>query len=132
MLLRKLTNTIVILSLLSLSRMSLAATYYVDPKGDDNNGGSQNNPFATIQKAIDEANDGTSTNYDVVHVNSGTYTTGPIILSNDNQRIEFRDGQHVSLTSHVYLRLLTTLKPGDEINYHTDNTNRLLLWNYVK
>lgn len=89
MLLRKSTNTIIILSLLSLSRMSLAAIYYVDPKGDDNNDGSQNNPFATIQKAIDEANDGTSTNYDVVHVNSGTYTTGPIILSNDNQRIEF-------------------------------------------
>ena len=83
------SNMIVVLVFFSLDIISLSATYYVDPGGNDHNDGRIGTPFATIQKAIDEAEDGTSINYDVVYINSGNYTTDPIILNNDNQRIEF-------------------------------------------
>ena len=82
-------NIMIVLAFLSLNIMSLAATYYVDLKGNDDNEGGEDSPFATIQKAIDKAKNGTPINYDVVYINSGDYTTDPIILSNDNQRIEF-------------------------------------------
>lgn len=43
--------------------------YYVSPSGDDGGDGSASSPFATIQKAADEATPGTT-----VHVLPGTYT----------------------------------------------------------
>jgi hypothetical protein len=45
------------------------ATYYVSPSGSDSNDGSQNSPFATIQKAVQVVQPGS-----VVHVLPGVYT----------------------------------------------------------
>jgi hypothetical protein len=50
--------------------------YYVSPAGNDGNDGSEVHPFATIQKAAEEATPGT-----VVHVLAGIYTQ-PVIVAN--------------------------------------------------
>jgi hypothetical protein len=98
-----LSKSVVFLVLvLCLGTTALAGTtYYVDPDGDDNNSGSQSYPFATIQKGITEADDGTSENYAVVIVNSGTYTTGPIIIGNNNLRLLFEPNVEVVAISNV-------------------------------
>ncbi len=44
------------------------AVFYVDPAGSDDNPGTEAAPFATVQKAVDEALDGT-----MIHVAAGTY-----------------------------------------------------------
>ncbi len=44
------------------------AVFYVDPAGSDDNPGTEHAPFATIQKAAEEAVDGT-----MIHVAAGTY-----------------------------------------------------------
>ena len=76
-----------------MSGGAAGTTYYVDPNGDDNNDGlSWQTAFATIQKGIDDANDGEPDNYDIIDVNSGTYETGPIFLNNNNQEIVFEEG----------------------------------------
>jgi len=58
---------------------AFGATYYIDPAGDDTTGdGSSGNPWATVQKGIDEA---TSAG-DTVIVNDGTYTAGGLANTN--------------------------------------------------
>lgn len=84
--------TIVVVILISTSELAWPAVYYVDPDGNDNNNGFLRTPFATIQKAINEAAGGKPSNYDVIHVAKGTYVTGPIVLSNNNQKIFFEKG----------------------------------------
>jgi Pel9A-like, right handed beta helix region len=51
--------------------------YYVSPTGNDANDGSQNHPFATIQKAARMVTPGTT-----VHVLPGTYTQ-PVTVTRD-------------------------------------------------
>ena len=76
-----------------MSGGAAGTTYYVDPNGDDNNDGlSWETAFATIQKGIDDANDGEPDNYDIIDVNSGSYVTDPIFLNNSNQKIIFEEG----------------------------------------
>lgn len=59
------------LSILLLLPLLLGATYYVDPLGNDTTGdGSSGNPWATLQKGIDNA----SNEGDTVCVNDGLYT----------------------------------------------------------
>jgi len=79
----------VIIFLISMTGSAWPAVYYVEPDGNDNNNGSLKLPFATIQKAIDDADGGKPDKYDVIHVAKGTYVTGPIVFNNDNQKIVF-------------------------------------------
>jgi len=51
-----------------------AATYYIDPSGDDSNPGTQSEPFATIQNAANIVNPG-----DEVIVKDGTYEEQVVI-----------------------------------------------------
>ena len=51
-------------------------TYYVDPSGLDTNPGTQSQPWATIQKAVDTAIGG-----DTIIVNAGTYAGARIRTS---------------------------------------------------
>jgi hypothetical protein len=44
------------LSVTSLAVNANSTTYYVSPSGDDNNPGTEESPFKTIQKAVDLAN----------------------------------------------------------------------------
>ena len=84
-----------VLILFVFSSTACGKVYYVDPNGNDNNTGGGNSPFATIQKAIDEAKGGKPNAYDVIKVAPGTYLTGPIYLNNDNQEIIFASGVEV-------------------------------------
>ncbi len=52
----------------TLQGVALATNYYVSPSGDDNNPGTIDQPWATIQKAANEANPG-----DTVFVREGVY-----------------------------------------------------------
>jgi parallel beta-helix repeat protein len=51
-----------------LAPAALATTYYVSPTGSDNNAGSAQSPWATLQHAVDTIAPG-----DTILVNSGTY-----------------------------------------------------------
>ena len=55
----------------ALAASASAADYYVAESGDDNNDGSSEAPFASIDKAISTA----TTSGDVIHVEPGTYAT---------------------------------------------------------
>jgi hypothetical protein len=59
-----------------IGRAASAATYYVSPMGNDNNDGSMNTPFQTIQKAANVVNPG-----DTVIVGNGTYTGGSTLVT---------------------------------------------------
>ena len=74
-----------------------ASDWYVATNGSDDNAGSQDAPFATLAKALAEAQDG-----DVIHVADGTYQpTAPVlvdkaveIVGNDADRSQVTfDGQ---------------------------------------
>src|SRR6266700_1631474 len=60
--------------------------YYVSPSGNDQNDGSRDHPFATIQKAADVVTPGS-----VVHVLPGTYTDAVLVETDGtaNARITF-------------------------------------------
>lgn len=85
----KLASSVALLTLIFCANTWAASTYYVDPNGDDNDEGSACSPFATIQKALDEANDGTPTDYAVVAINTGTHRTAPVYFNHDNVRLFF-------------------------------------------
>ncbi|WP_299249354.1 T9SS type A sorting domain-containing protein [uncultured Aquimarina sp.] len=61
-------NYLTFLLLLLFSIISAQNTYYIANSGNDNNNGSINNPFKTIQKAINTINGG-----DLIYLRSGTY-----------------------------------------------------------
>lgn len=88
------THTAIIVLVMLLFGFSSvnATTYYVDPNGLDTNTGGQNDPFKTIQHAIDDANDGTFGNPDIIYVESGEYETGPITFSYDYVTVYFDEG----------------------------------------
>ena len=78
-------------------------TYYVATDGDDDaNGLTSGTAFLTIQKGITNANDGTAgePNYATVHINSGTYNTGPIIIDNNYIRLLFEPNVEVLAKSN--------------------------------
>jgi hypothetical protein len=88
---RKITLPVTILLIVTLNTLAWGTTYYVKTNGSDNNNGSSwATAFATIQKGITQANDGTPTSYAVVDVNSGNYQTAPIIIDNNNIELSFR------------------------------------------
>jgi hypothetical protein len=100
MLTRKMILAITTAVLAVTSAANAGTTYFVDPCGSDNADGlSWATAFATIQKGITAANDGTPTSYAVVDVNSGTYETGPIILDNNSIEINFRPDVNVAAYS---------------------------------
>ena len=74
--------------------------YYVAVNGSDLNVGSKKAPFATIKHAIKRARGGTSEEHDTIIVTAGTYSTGPIHLIHDNQRILFNEGVKVIARSN--------------------------------
>ncbi len=76
--------------LVCVCSVSFGTTYYVATDGDDGDTGGVSDPFATIQKGVDTASGGTSSNYDVVYVNAGEYITWPILMDDyDNVKILF-------------------------------------------
>lgn len=66
--------------------MSFGATWYTATSGSDMSTGTQDNPFATIQHAVDAATDG-----DTVMVEAGTYSGG-ITISNDGITLQSVSG----------------------------------------
>jgi len=72
-----------ILFINALVQIVIAETYYVSPNGSDNNNGTINNPFRTIQKAADIVNSG-----DIVIVKDGVYTD----TDNDDRIVSLRRG----------------------------------------
>jgi hypothetical protein len=60
-----------------LTPVAGGAQYYVSPTGNDSNDGSQDHPFATIQKAANAVTPGS-----IVYVLPGTYTT-PVVVQTD-------------------------------------------------
>ena len=66
----------------ALAASASAADYYVAESGDDNNDGSSDAPFATIDKAIITA----TSSDDVIHVAPGTYETGGYASQTDNAK----------------------------------------------
>ena len=108
-------KTIMIMTMAALLSISSAAwagtTYYVDPDGDDDDAGtSWATAFKTVWKGLKEADDGTSTDYAIVDVNSGTYLTVPITMASDiidsnnidnnNIRIVFQENVEVRARSN--------------------------------
>lgn len=71
-----------ILILLLSATMGFGATWYVATDGDNGGGGTQGDPFETIQHAVNEAADG-----DTIRVESGTYS-GDISISSDGIVLE--------------------------------------------
>ncbi len=101
---------------IAVTAHAAGTTYYVDTNGDDSNDGlSWATAFATIQEGIDEADEGQTTNYDIVDVNTGTYVTGPIFLNNNNQKIVFEEG--VVLKAKSGFGLTDYLFKADEKKY---------------
>jgi hypothetical protein len=66
--------------------------YYVSPQGNDRNSGDKDNPFLTIQVAINRAGNGEPNNYDIVRVEKGVYITWPIYFSHNNQGLYIEEG----------------------------------------
>ncbi|RPI00731.1 MAG: DUF1565 domain-containing protein, partial [Ignavibacteriae bacterium] len=62
-------KNIIILIFLSLSQLASSATFYVATNGNDNNSGSIDSPFKTINKAWSRVSAG-----DIIYVRGGTYT----------------------------------------------------------
>ncbi len=91
-----------------------STTYYVDPNGnDDENGLSWATAFATIQKGFDSAEGGNPSDpnhYDVIDVNSGTYTTKPIWLWYYHNYIRLRFQENVEV---VAMSLSDPCEPND-------------------
>jgi hypothetical protein len=76
---KRLFISLAVFIIVSLQTYNLQAThYYVDKRGNDNaNGTSWKTALATIKRAVDKTSDSTN---DIIDVNSGEYTTGPITL----------------------------------------------------
>ena len=66
----------------ALAASASATDYYVAESGDDNNDGSSDAPFATIDKAIITV----TSSDDVIHVAPGTYETGGYASQTDNAK----------------------------------------------
>src|ERR1700686_3461860 len=67
-------NPLPFLLLLLLPLACSAATFYVSPSGNDNNGGSAASPWRTFQNAFNRANGG-----DTVLFADGTYSETPTL-----------------------------------------------------
>jgi len=67
-----------------------ASNYYVSPSGNDNNPGTQSQPFKTIQKGADIATAG-----DTVYIRGGTYTDGLINITNSGT-----PGAYITFTNY--------------------------------
>lgn len=77
------------------SKFALASTYYVATTGNDNTGnGSITQPFATLTRAIEEANAG-----DVIELRNGTYTSNEIRVNKSNLTIRSYQGEYASLVA---------------------------------
>ena len=94
---------------------TIMAEFYVSVSGNDNNDGSESNPFATIERARDEVrkiNDNMTGNI-VVHIEEGTYTL------TDTLSFDERD----SATNDFYIKYEsdgnTTISGGEKIDNFT-------------
>lgn len=112
-------NSWFLFALLILVANAFAATYYVDPNGNDGADGlSWENAFATIAKALDICGDGVEGDPCIVDVNSGLYVTGPLIVDSNYLTILFRD--------NVELRARSRFDPNDSNN--PDDPNSFWYW----
>lgn len=78
----KMTKTLSVLMTGLMACAAQATDYYVAEKGNDNNKGSSDAPFATIDKAIITA----TSSDDVIHVAPGTYETGGYASQTDDAK----------------------------------------------
>lgn len=85
-----------------------AKTYYVSPRGNDNNSGTSSLPFRTIQRGLNAASKGTSTIPETVQVRPGVYETPPVIFYYDHVRLVFENNVEV-----VALSLSDPAEPND-------------------
>lgn len=88
-----------LLVFLTLSLLSSATTYYIDPVGSNNNDGSYNSPWQTLSYACSRA----VKSGDVIHVNAGTYV--------ETNKCELAIGvsiEGVGDSSHIVSHFMTT------------------------
>jgi len=90
----------ILIILLFIQPAIFAQIYYVSTTGSDNNDGSANSPFATIQYAINKAGNGEPNNYDIVRVKKGVYITGPINFIHNNQGLYIEEGTKIIAKSN--------------------------------
>jgi len=80
----------------------ISTTYFVSPSGDDNNDGTEDNPFRTIQEAVD-----TAQSSGIIYIKSGTYkerisfnhsgrVNHPIVMKNFEHDIVIIDGSNIT------------------------------------
>ncbi len=93
---------VLVMTLLCSSALAGAAYYVDDTNGNDADGNSDPNyPFQTIAAALNAASGGVDGSPDVVHVNSGEYTTGPIDFDYDYVTLEFDANVVVTAVTNV-------------------------------
>ena len=100
------TITLSLACLILSQAVCLAATYYVATNGNDNNPGTELEPFQTVQKGMDSTGDG-----DTVFIKSGVYD-----LSGYSKDIDYK----LSLIGED--KYSTVLKNGGTITFHDSIT----------
>lgn len=76
-----------------VSKFAFATNFYVATTGNDNTGnGSINQPFATLPRAIEEANPG-----DIIELRGGFYISHEIRINKNNLTIRSYPGEYASL-----------------------------------
>ena len=100
------TGTLSLACIILSQAVCLAATYYVATNGDDNNPGTELEPFQTFQKGMDSAGDG-----DTVFIKTGVYD-----LSGYSKDIDYK----LSLIGED--KRSTVLRNGETITFHDSLT----------
>ncbi len=93
----------VLMLILLMPAASLAKTYYVATDGNDNNSGTQDNPFSTLSKATVTAMEG-----DSIVIRAGVYSQSGIVFPHSGSG----PGKYIVITSY----------PGEEVIIDGANT----------
>ncbi len=94
-----------------LSTNLKAATFYVAPNGNNNNNGSKNQPFATVQRAQDAVEPG-----DTVYIREGIYQipAGQIAADEEFRRANYACVTHLTKSGTPQKRICYFAYPGEK------------------